>query len=215
MTALPRDKDWDAFWALQKTGGTISWSKRRILQVVALFLKEGGRFLDAGCGSGFFSKAFLDCGQQVTALDYSDEALKMARELTAGRVACLKEDLLSPGLDARVSGRFDCIFSDGLLEHFKPEDQGRILKNLASLLTPDGYIITFVPNRFSPWEIIRPFLMPGITEEPFVLSGLVRLHERNSLSCHARGGINTLPFQCSPEFAAPLFGMLLYVVAKK
>ena len=42
-------------------------------------------FLDAGCGSGFFSAWFIARGCRTYSLDYSEEALEMARKATDGR----------------------------------------------------------------------------------------------------------------------------------
>ena len=84
------------------------------------------------------------------------------------------------------------------------------------LLADDGSLVTFVPNRWSPWELIRPFYMPGIEEAPFVLSELIELHERNGLCVIQKGGVNTLPFRLSPDkWFAEQFGMLLYTIARK
>ena len=42
----------------------------------------GGKILDAGCGSGRDSKAFLDLGFQVVSLDASEEMVRRATQLT-------------------------------------------------------------------------------------------------------------------------------------
>lgn len=213
----PQDTDWNRFWEkdASKKFGRISWSKRRILQVLAPHLQEGKAALDAGCGSGFFAGRFTDARMCTTAVDYSDEALQMAQENTRGRARVLKIDLLDENLRDVLDVRFDLIFTDGLFEHFSPADQDRILQNFRSVLNKEGVICTFVPNRFSPWEIIRPFYMPGIEEKPFVLQELTGLHTRNGLHIVEKGGINVLPFRFSPDrLAGPLWGMLLYVIAR-
>ena len=213
----PQSPDWDYFWSKEaKAGRRASWSKRRILKVVEPFLEGRHKILDAGSGSGFFSKYFCGRGLTTVALDYSDEALFLTEQLTQGRARTIKADLLSENLAGIFKGKFDVIFSDGLFEHFDSGGQDQILKNFLSILAPGGLIITFVPNRFSPWEMIRPFFMPGIEEVPFVLSHLVRLHERHGLTLKKKGGINTLPFLFSPDaLLGPYFGMLLYAIAEK
>lgn len=115
-----------------------------------------------------------------------------------------------------VSDKFDLIFSDGLLEHFSPTDQDKIVTNLSGVLASDGVLVTFVPNRWSPWELIRPFFMPGIEEDPFVLSQLIDLNERNGLKPLTSGGLNTVPFAFSPDgLLGSMWGMLLYTISKK
>ncbi len=123
--------------------------------------------------------------------------------------------MVNDSLSKILSERFNVIFTDGLFEHFSIEDQNKIMRNLISVVRPGGYIITFVPNRWSPWELIRPFFMPGIEEKPFVLQQLVDLSRRNDLAVVQAGGVNVLPYRFSPEFLGPAFGMLLFTVAKK
>ncbi len=217
-TALPKADNWDYFWGLEKTEKftKVSWSKKRIIKVLRSYIQEGDKALDAGCGSGFFSKFFCDQGLSTVSLDYSPKALAIAQKATQGRARIVEGDLVSPGLNEMIPERFDLIFSDGLLEHFCETDQDKIIQNLVALLNDSGVIVTFVPNRWSPWELIRPFLMPGIEEKPFVLRQLVELNHRNGLAVIEKGGVNTFPFSLSPDnFFGPLFGMLLFAVAKK
>ena len=215
---LPQTEDWNKFWALEQTKRftKISWSKRRIMNVVQPFVAKGKSALDAGCGSGFFSRYFCDQGMHTVALDYSQEALHIASELTNGKAKTVRADILSSDLVGNFSQRFDIVFTDGLLEHFEDADQDKIMMNLSKLLAPEGILATFVPNRWSPWECIRPFFMPGIKETPFVLKQLIRLNQRNGLKVFLRGGINTFPFSFSPDkILGPQFGMLLYTLAKR
>lgn len=215
---LARSSDWDQYWSLDQTKRftQISWSKRRMIRIIAPFMREGTRALDAGCGSGFFSKYFCEQGLATTALDYSPQALAIARQLTKGKVDTLQKDLTADDLSGEMTQRYDIIFSDGLLEHFSSEHQEKILRNFFNLLSPAGRLITFVPNRWSPWELVRPFYMPGIDEKPFVLSQLIALNQRNGFEVIARGGINTFPFALSPDaMVGQWLGMLLFTVAKK
>jgi 2-polyprenyl-3-methyl-5-hydroxy-6-metoxy-1,4-benzoquinol methylase len=46
------------------------------------YLKEGASILDFGCGSGRDTKAFLDLGYKVEAIDGSVELCKTASEYT-------------------------------------------------------------------------------------------------------------------------------------
>ena len=215
---LAGEKDWDQFWSGEKTkqSAQISWSKRRILSVISPYLERDMQVLDAGSGSGFFSRYFCERGLNVFSLDYSQEALQMTRQMTEGRSTLLCQDLLSSCLSEQIKERFDLIFSDGLLEHFGSQQQDQILTNFNQLLITDGIIVTFVPNKWSPWQIIRPFYMPGIKESPFVLKELIALHKNNHLEPIASGGINVWPFPLSPDkFLGQLWGMLLFVIARK
>ena len=190
----------------------MSQSKRRIMDVLGRYLTPGMRVLDAGCGSGWFTKTFCDMGMQTTALDNSPSAVRLAQLLSSGRAECLRDDLLDPQLPKRLTERFDLIMTDGLFEHFSAIEQRRIMDNLRALCAPGGHIATFVPNLLSPWQLIRPFMMPGIQEKPFLLPQLIALN--HGMQVLERGGLNVLPLRLSPEFAGPAFGMILYTVAK-
>ncbi len=213
----PQDSDWDQFWGRSESQrfSKVSWSKRRILEVLKSRCRPRDFALDAGCGSGFFTKFFCDQGLSATALDYSENALQMAADATQQAAKLVRADMVNDSLPELLSDRFDVIFTDGLFEHFSNEDQDKIMRNLISVLKPGGYIVTFVPNRWSPWELIRPFFMPGIEEKPFVLQTLIDLNRRNDLAVVEDGGVNVLPYRFSPEILGPVFGMLLFTVAKK
>ena len=213
----PQDSDWNRFWGRSQSQrfSKVSWSKRRILQVLKPFCRPQDLALDAGCGSGFFTRFFCDQQMDATAVDYSKNALQMAAQATEQAAKLIEADMVNDSLSQRLSDRFDVIFTDGLFEHFSKGQQDKIMANLISVLKPSGVIVTFVPNRWSPWELIRPFFMPGIEEKPFILQELLDLNRRNGLSILKAGGVNVFPFRFSPEFCGPVFGMLLFTVAKK
>mgnify|MGYP001602475899 FL=1 len=93
---LPNQGNWDQFWSRPQSDRfhQISWSKRRIMQVLQPYLQSGKKALDAGCGSGFFSAYFCDQGMETIALDYADAALTAAKEATGGRAKIVKADML-------------------------------------------------------------------------------------------------------------------------
>ena len=212
---LPQASDWDRHWRSQTSDAGASWSKKRIMAVLKPILRPGLVALDAGSGTGFFARFFCETGLRTIALDWSERSLEKVRAATRNCAEIVKADLVRDNLAGKIGCPVDIVFTDGLLEHFVPVDQDRILRNLASVLSAQGLLVTVVPNRWSPWQLIRPFLMPGIEEAPFVLSGLEQLHLRNGFAIEKSGGLNTLPMALSPEGAvAAKFGMLLYVVAR-
>lgn len=216
MRVQTEKENWDQFWDANTESRFTkkSWSKIRIMTLLKQVLKPGMKVLDAGCGSGFFSDFFISQGCEVYTLDYSESALEVARKKTQNRSkAYLKENLLEPDFGSRFENTFDLIFTDGLFEHFTLEDQNKILANFKKTKKPDGIITTFVPNKYSWWEIIRPLVMPGIHEEPFTLPTLKSLHR--GLEIILEGGINVLPFGVSPDrMLGSRFGMIVYVFAR-
>jgi SAM-dependent methyltransferase len=205
---------WNVYWSSSGAGFQgQSFSKKRIIAILDRYVFSGATVLDAGCGSGFFSSYFLAKGCVVDSLDYSEQALSMTRKNTGGRCRrYIATDLLAPDIPMENS-LYDCIFTDGLFEHFAVSDQKKMLSLFQVKKKQLGLVITFVPNRFSPWQLIRPFFMPGIKEEPFSMKDLIGLH--GAMNIVESGGINVLPIRASPEKAlGRLFGMLLFCVCR-
>lgn len=213
--ALATEDNWDSFWNRNQNSRStkVSWSKRRIMSILSRYLEPGSVVLDAGCGSGFFSKFFIDQGAKTYTLDYSADALAIAERLTDGRAeAYLKEDLFSQDFVNSYAGSFDLIFTDGLLEHFSLDQQRQLIANFTALKRDSGVIVTFVPHLYSWWTVVRPILMPEIDEVPFTTERLLDVH--GSLDILEQGGINVLPIGLSPEGLGPKCGMLLYCIAR-
>lgn len=216
MRIQTETQNWNHFWSNNKESRFTkkSWSKIRIMKQLDPFLKPGLCVLDAGSGSGFFSNYFLSRDCIVYSLDYSEDALAITRRQTHGCCAdYLNENLLDSEFGTRYERQFDLIFTDGLFEHFKPEDQTIILNNFKKAKKKEGIIATFVPNRYSWWEVVRPWVMPGIHEEPFTRKTLLELHK--GMDKVKTGGLNTLPVPLSPDrLLGPNFGMILYCFAR-
>lgn len=210
---MPNENGWDTFWDAKRSSRFTkkSWSKIRMMKLLDQVTKEGMTVLDVGCGSGFFSNYFISKGCKVYAMDYSLEALKIAKEITHNKAeAYLQDDIFNLDFVQKYNKKFDILFSDGLLEHFSDEDQKKIVNNLKALKKTDGVIATFVPNKYSWWEIIRPIFMPGINERPFTMKKLKQLF--TGMKTVKSGGINVIPLAISPDrLAGSYIGMILYI----
>jgi len=168
-----------------------------------------GKVLDAGCGSGFFSKFFVNKNCKVFALDYSKESLKLTGSL-GQKIKLIEGDILKMPFDDKT---FDLIFSDGLLEHYK--NPIGIVSELERVVKKNGIVATFVPNLISYWLFIKRFKLGKIKEYRFSLKKLVELHERAGLKIIESGGLSVLPSKGSPEFLAKYIGRLIYVIGKR
>lgn len=216
MKNLPKEEHWDKFWETNTNSRFTkrSWSKIRIMNLLDKLVKKEMDILDAGSGSGFFSNYFISKGCNVYALDYSEDALEITKRLTDNKAkAYLREDLLDKSFGDRYEKKFDIIFTDGLFEHFVSENQKIIMNNFRKAKKDDGIIATFVPNKYSWWEVVRPVFMPDIKENPFTLSRLKKLH--GDLIIVKKGGINVLPIFLSPDsLLGSKLGMILFIFAK-
>jgi 2-polyprenyl-3-methyl-5-hydroxy-6-metoxy-1,4-benzoquinol methylase len=106
----------------------------------------GREFLDAGCGTGLFSKTAADRGAQVTSLDVGERLLaRVAEKCDSRRVVGDVQRL--PFEDAS----FDVVLSTEVIEHV-PEP-ALAVNELVRVLRPGGTLVVTTPNRAWHWSI--------------------------------------------------------------
>jgi SAM-dependent methyltransferase len=110
-------------------------------------------FVDVGCGGGAVSKVLLDMNMKGTAIDYSTEALKIAREelkdyAALGRIAIVEGDATK---DVAVSKDHDCGISYMVMEHV--EDDVGFARQCAQLVRDGGHFVFAVPGRRDKWTV--------------------------------------------------------------
>lgn len=97
--------------------------------------------LEIGCGGGWNLLPFLEAGHPAVGYDLSPALTDLGR---------------SKGLDVRqgdiedVTGRFDCIVVNHVIEHF-PDFFGK-MRALKELLAPGGILYVGVPNMDNFWS---------------------------------------------------------------
>ncbi len=153
---------WDKVWKkdisieedifnLAKEGYSIRW--QRIERIV---LKEFGSFnnlkvIEIGAGAGTNAALAAKRGAKVTILDYSETALKRAREFFERNglsAEFIKQDALS--LPTDLLGKYDISMSFGLTEHFDGVERVNINKAHFDLLRKGGIAFISVPNKYNP-----------------------------------------------------------------
>lgn len=100
------------------------------------FLKESASILDFGCGSGRDTKAFLERGYKIEAIDGSIELCKTASEYTGIEV---KNMLFQELNDVE---KYDGIWACSSILHISKADLKSVLKKMATALKDDGVIYT-------------------------------------------------------------------------
>ncbi len=107
----------------------ISWKSKKVL--------------DVGCGTGFFAYSAAKKGSKVLGIDYSAEAIEIA-----------KSQYTHPNLEfknidvSKIKEKFDVIVSNGTLEHM--DDPLKTLQLFKKCLNPKGCIIITSPNWTNP-----------------------------------------------------------------
>jgi SAM-dependent methyltransferase len=110
-------------------------------------LRAGSHILDAGCGSGRDSKAFLDAGFKVTAFDASAPLAALASSYIGQPVQVLRFQ------DVTWTECFDGIFACASLLHLDDKDLAGALHRLVRSLRPRGeFVALFKHGTGIRWD---------------------------------------------------------------
>ena len=109
----------DDFYAGSVDADMSEWRNRFIK-----YLPDGGRVLDAGCGSGRDSKAFIVQGYSVVAIDASREMCLRASELLGQEVWQMRFDEMS------FDDEFDGVWACASLLHVPVSEMADVLKKI-------------------------------------------------------------------------------------
>ncbi len=106
----------------------------------------GKGVLDVGCGGGILAEAMARCGAQVTGIDLSEKALRVAElHLHESRLSIRYEKISVEDFAERDPGRFDAVTCMELLEHV-PEPASMVAA-CAKLVRPGGQVFFSTLNR--------------------------------------------------------------------
>lgn len=164
-------RHWDKIWSQTKDDKGFWWwvqrenkgiRTRKIISYIERFLGNinGLKTVEVGSGAGVLSLVFAQHDAIPTLMDYSKEALLLARKYFSSKglsATFLYADALN--LDPNLRGKFDIAMSFGTVEHFQYPERFLIAKTHLELVRPGGVVIISVPNRwFLPHEIFKFYL---------------------------------------------------------
>lgn len=113
---------------------------------------KGKKILDAGCGPGVYASVLSDKGAEVTAIDYSDEMIKLTKERTDHKVKAVKANLNFP-LDFLNDNEFDAVISSLTIHYVK--DLRSLFSEFNRVLKINGELVIsthhpFLDHSFHP-----------------------------------------------------------------
>lgn len=146
--------------------------------------------IEAGCGASrwlpYFAREF---GLKIYGVDYSEVGCQKTQDILArsGIMGEIRQaDLFD--LPNDLHGRFDIVFSNGLVEHFAPTES--VVAQLAALSRPGGKVITIIPNLTHLIGWLQKHIDRRVYEVhvPLTLEQLCQAHRACGLevlsSCH-------------------------------
>ena len=137
--------DYARFWKDRDDLHSEEWDQ------FAAAVKPGGSVLDVGCNSGRDTRQLLDLGYSVTALDVSEQALRLCRELCP-EARTIKMNFLDL---ANLKEQFDGIWFSYVLVHVPYKLVDDALDALDSVLHPAGALMMMVTVAEDPQEKIH------------------------------------------------------------
>ena len=107
-----------------------------------------GRWLDCGCADGGYSEALLDLGaSRVAGLDPWPDRIEAANKRNRANLEfCVGVSEKLDWPDATFQG----VLLNEVFEHV--DDEMATLREIRRVLSPDGHLALFSPNRFFPLE---------------------------------------------------------------
>lgn len=116
--------------------------------------------IEVGSGLGVFSFILARLGAEVTLLDYSEQALSLAKECfqkNGLKANFIKMDALA--LDSSLHGKYDVAMSFGTVEHFRYPQRLQMIETHVNCVRNGGAIVISAPNKaFLPHEILKAYL---------------------------------------------------------
>ncbi len=111
------------------------------------YLKKGDKILDLGCGSGRDSKAFIEKGFSVVAIDGSEELCKLASSLIGQEVRNITFDQLD------YDNEFDGIWACASLLHLSTEESIAVMPLIVKACNPTAII--YMSFKYGDFEGMR------------------------------------------------------------
>ena len=181
---------------------------------------SGKILLDAGCGTGWFSKAAVERGANVTSMDLGENLLGKVKE------KCNSTRVVGSILEMPFEDNFfDIVVSSEVIEH--TPDLEKAIREIYRVLKPGGIMILSTPNHFWIWSLklaelfkLRPY--QGLENWTSKNKMKKYLNKSGFKNIELRG-IHLFPFVFSftypllnffHRFSKPFFGIMVNIAVR-
>jgi len=141
---------------LKKIGHPHPYGRLRAMSVIKYIKPENKDLLDAGCGSGIFSRELVLRGFNVTGVDLDEDAIENCNNgMKQLNLDCtiVKESIMD--LKSFKDETFDVVISTDVIEHVESSEKS--IKELKRVLKKDGQLIITIPTPLYLTKPILPF----------------------------------------------------------
>ncbi len=111
------------------------WLERGVFGSLTL---QGGELLELSCGDGFNARNFYSSrSKHIVACDFDPKAIQTAkRKNSVPNIEYILADIRAN----MPEGKFDNVIWDAAIEHFTPDEIGKVLSDIKSRLTKNGIL---------------------------------------------------------------------------
>jgi SAM-dependent methyltransferase len=117
-----------------------------IFMAIRRALPTGGRVLDVGCGAGIFSALLSHHGFDVVGIDEDAAVVQLAKEMVAFFRAPAQVEHGGAAELSRYYGRFDLVYSLGVVEHFERDVTVQLIREQARCAP---LVLVAVPTKYT------------------------------------------------------------------
>jgi 2-polyprenyl-6-hydroxyphenyl methylase/3-demethylubiquinone-9 3-methyltransferase len=211
-------------WTARYSSGGFRRRAAFLSKVILPLASPHGRWIDVGCGSGYFTRLLAERGAtSVVGIDGSAAMIRLARAYPLGPVP--SPDYQHGAVESLIGleALFDGVLCLSVLEYLA--DPAASFAALAAVLRPGGWLIASAPHRASPLRGLQLVLRRlagvfglslfeylGSSRHSWSREGIVAEARRHGLACHAVFGFDPITPRSLWGLVTP---SLLFLVCRK
>jgi len=150
------------------------YHRRDVFDFCKVVLEPGNKVLDIGCGNGHDLQPFIGFGCQAYGIELSKHRATFSRQ----QGICVKHTDVEDLNIETFGTAFDLISSNHVLEHVY--DPHTFIKQVVSIINPDGYLCLSVPNLLNTFLLNQFFYILHI--HCFSKPSLIHLLEQHGFT---------------------------------
>jgi SAM-dependent methyltransferase len=153
--------DWDEYHRRVRVSQRLLWTVWRAYASLlrGFSFSNPIKIIELGCGTGYHTLKMtrLYPVAKVTLVDFNASVIEDTKQRFAD-LKCEKEFLLGDLFNLELDEKYHIVHSQGLLEHYTPDERKELIYLHRDLLTPDGIALILVPTPSLAYRLWRGLL---------------------------------------------------------